>query len=294
MNPESFDAITRIAARRSNRRSILKAAALGMAATAPISFRRAEAASDDAAAVVQSFYANIDAYQYEQAYALVGAKWHSEQSLDTFTKGYANTAFVQCSVTGKEASGANTAVSVHLVSWHNDGNIVTYQGNYTVGSENGALLILAGDNTPVRTSPATAPLCKVGDLSFTFGTWDAGAGNRFSSIVATNGGAKPCALGGSPRVELTDAANHTVRSTSDVAASPTAIVVKPGDTASAPLDFANWCGETSEPKSIKIDLPGAPATGSVKPGENGISYPPCLGKSEPAKLSIKGWTAAGQ
>jgi hypothetical protein len=293
MDATKFDSITRSFGRRVSRRAVLQAAALGgAAAAAPTAFRRASAQTSAASALVQRLYENIDAYQYSQAYDLLGSKWHSQQSLDNFTKGYANTAFVQCEPTGEHTSGGVTTVSVKLISWHNDGKIVGYTGSYTVGTENGKLLILGGNNTPGNPPAGTPPLCKIADLKFAFGPWDAAAGSRNSSIVATNKSQHSCALGGSPRVELTDNAKHTVRSTSQEGSLPVAIMVAPGDSAHAPLRFSNWCGGTGNPASVVVDIPADVARGTVDFSQNGISYPPCLGQGQAAVLEIKGFTNA--
>jgi hypothetical protein len=292
MDAAKFDSLTRSLGRRVTRRAVLQAAALGGAAVAaPVTFRRASAATS-AAALVQQLYENIDAYQYGQAYALLGSKWHSQQSLEKFTKGYANTAFVQCEPTGEHTSGGVTTVNVKLISWHNDGAVVGYTGAYKVGTENGKLLILGGDNTPGNPPAGTPPLCKIADLRFAFGPWNAGAGQRNSSIVATNKSQRSCALGGSPRVELTDTGKHTVRSTSEAGTLPIAIMVSPGDSAHAPLRFSNWCGGTGNPASVVVDIPADTAKGTVSFSQNGISYPPCLGQGQAAVLEIKGFTSA--
>jgi hypothetical protein len=293
MDATKFDSLTRIFGRRVSRRAVLQAAAVGGAAVAAsASFSRASAQSSPASALVQQLYENIDAYQYAQAYALLGSKWRSQQSLATFTKGYADTAFVQCEPTGEHASGGVTTVSVKLISWHNDGKIVGYTGSYTVGTENGKLVVLGGNNTPGNPPAGTPPLCKVADLTFAFGPWNAGAGQRMSSIVATNKSQHSCALGGSPRVELTDTAHHTVRSTSEAGSLPLAIMVAPGDSAQAPLRFSNWCGGTGNPASVVVDIPADTAKGTVSFSQNGISYPPCLGQGQAAVLDIKGFTSA--
>ena len=88
MDATKFDSITRYFGRRVSRRAVLQAAALGGAAVAaPSAFRRASAQTSAASALVQRLYENIDAYQYGQAYDLLGSKWHSQQSLANFTKG---------------------------------------------------------------------------------------------------------------------------------------------------------------------------------------------------------------
>lgn len=292
MDGTQFDALTRRLSVRISRRGVL-----GLAAVAALPFGRGATRAlaqtgSDAADLVLQFYENIDAFQYKDAYALLGSKWHTQQSQNNFTRGYANTAFVQCKTTDIQASGDSTVVGVELISWHNDGKIVAYDGWYTVGREGGELRILAGNNTPKAAPAGTPPLCKTGDVSFAFGAWDAGAGNRNSTVVGRNRTQHACVLGGVPRVTLVDRQGHTLVSTSQPGSAPEGIVLAPKDRAQAPLRFANWCGATSDPASVTVEVPGdTTATAKVAYGQNGISYPPCNGAGQPAVLELKGWTA---
>jgi hypothetical protein len=288
MEPTTFDAFARRFAQRFSRRTALKGAALGLVAAAIPLADRTEAASA-ASDLVVSFYENIDAYQYKDAYALLGSKWRAQQSLSNFTKGYADTAFVQCQTTTVKTNGANTDVGVTLISWHNDGKIVHYQGSYTVGTEKGKLLILAGNNSVVTPSgESPAPLCKIADLKFGFGSWDAGAGQRYSTIVATNASTKRCAVGGSPRITIDTAAHQELYSTSEPGNPPQAVVLDPNDSAHAPLKFSNWCEATSG-NAFTVEVPGDKAHGTINSPT--ISYPPCLGAGQASTMSIKAFLA---
>ena len=135
MTSNAFDAFTCLFTRRVSRRSWIGAAAVtavAMRGTVPVL-----AQTSDSGYLVQQFYETINAYQYEQAYALLGATWRGEQSLTAFTRGYGNTAFVQCEVAStKPVANSNGTITVHvrLVSWHNDGQIVGYEGTYVVGT----------------------------------------------------------------------------------------------------------------------------------------------------------------
>lgn len=282
MNGKPFDAMGRAFARRLTRRRVLGLAV--EAAVLPVTAGRAQT---DAPALVRRFYELVDAYQYEQAYGLLGAKWHSQQSLANFTNGYGDTAFVQCTTTGETASGDTTRVGVKLVAWHNDGGIVGYTGAYTVGSENGRLTILAGNNTFMPVPSGTPPLCTMADLDLAFGPWQGAAGSREGSVVATNRGAATCALGGSPRITLTDTAGAVLVSTSEEGSSPEAVILHPGEQAQAPLRFSNWCGRTA---TARAEIPGDTAVGHVSDDAYGIAYPPCNGPGQAAVMGVKGWT----
>jgi hypothetical protein len=290
MHPRTFDTLTKGFAMKMSRRTLAKSAAALAAASFAAPHLSAAQELPEASALVQSFYESVDAYQYADAYAMLGSAWQAEQSRDNFVKGYHNTAFVQCDITGEETVSGGTSVKVKLISWHNDGKIQGYTGHYTVGEEGGDLRILAGDNTPNAAPGGTPRLCRISDLSFRLGAWDAGAGNRFSSVVATNTGEDACVLGGSPRVTLTDASSHELVSTSEAGSAPTGITVQPGEEANASLRFANWCEGDDEPFSATVEVPGDTHNGTVDLG-SGLSLPPCLGEGEPALLGIRGWEA---
>jgi hypothetical protein len=293
MNGTDFDLITRRFATRLSRRRLLKFTALGAVAALPLKIGQSESlAQSDASTLVQRFYENVNAYQYKQAYELLGSKWHSQQSLQNFTNGYSNTAFVQCETTGETASGGSTTVNVKLISWHNDEKIVGYTGHYTVGEENGQLLILGGNNTLTAAPSGTPPLCKINDLSLSTGQWQGAAGSRIGSVVGTNESDQTCVLGGSPRVTLIDEMGNVLISTSEAGSPPTAIHVGSGKSAEAPLSFSNWCGDTGNPSSLRAQVPGDTATGEVSYVANGISYPPCNGPGQAALMQIKGWTTS--
>jgi hypothetical protein len=290
MDAGTFDAMARaVATKLSRRRLAAAAAAAATAAAAPPGLRRVRALSA-ASALVQHFYELVDAYQYADAYALLGAAWQAQQSLANFTAGYADTAFVQCTLTGEQPVGGGTSVAVQLIAWHNDGTIHGYAGHYTVGTESGQLRLLAGNNQAAPVPPGTPPLCTIAALAFGFGAWTAGLGNRFSAVVATHAGGAPCVVGGSPRVTLSDALGHAVRSTSVAGSPPLGIVLHAGGVAHAPLRFLNWCEGAHPPFAAAVEVPGDSHHGAVATGA-GISLPPCLAPGQPATMDITAWLA---
>ena len=90
MNDQAFDRFTQqLSLRLNRRRFLMAAAAVPAAALLPSAVKQAAAQTDSPASeLVQRYYELIDAYQYETAYGLLGAKWHTQQSLETYTKGY--------------------------------------------------------------------------------------------------------------------------------------------------------------------------------------------------------------
>jgi hypothetical protein len=290
VDTQSFDRFTRLFAHRMSRRGVIAAAAGAVVIQATRGI--ASAATSDASALVLSYYQLVDAYRYDDAYALLGSAWQSGQSLADFTGGYGNTAFVQCQVTSATA-GKNgmVTVRVRLLSWHNDGDIAAYSGAYTVGAEGGQMRIISGKNSVVDLPAGTRPLCSLDQLSFGLAPWDAGAGNRTSAVLATNTGSRSCVVGGSPRLEIKNG-KFTVRSDSQIGSPPTGVMLGPGNTAKAPLRFADWCEPTSGKTSVTVEVPGDDRVGKLNPGSAGISYPPCNGAGQPALLEVAGWTAA--
>ncbi len=292
MDADHFDAMTRLFARAVSRRGLMgAAAALTAVAAAPAGLRSA-AAQSDAGALVQQYYETIDAYQYQDAYALLGAKWRSQQSLSNLTNGYADTAFVQCQIAGQEPAANGVTVHVKLLAWHNDGTIVAYQGRYLVGTEGGQQRILSGGNTLVATPAGTPPLCKLADLSFSFGRWNGATGSVAGVVTGTNTSQATCALGGSPRLRLTGGNNQRIDSTSIPGAPPEAVIVAPDATANAMIRFSNYCAaDLTDPLTVQIDIPGDPSHTVIRPPAAAIAYPRCDQSASPARFAVLGWTS---
>lgn len=293
MDADRFDAMTRLLARAVSRRRLMGAAtALTATAAAPAGVGSA-AAQSDAGSLVQQYYETIDAYQYKDAYALLGAKWRSQQSLADLTKGYADTAFVQGRITGQEPAANGVTVHVELLAWHNDGTIVAYQGRYLVGTEGGQPRILAGDNTRIATPKNTPPLCTLADLSFSFGRWNGATGSVVGVLSGTNTSQAPCALGGSARLHLTDASGRRIDSTAIPGSPPDVVIVAPGKSANAPIRFSNYCAaDLADPLTIQIAVPGDPDHAVIHPPASAVAYPRCDQPSSPDRFAVLGWTAA--
>ena len=294
MNGTQFDVLARMfAAKTSRRRVIGGAAAIAAAALLPLELRTASAQTDDAVALVQQFYESIDAYAYADAYALYGSNMQSQQSAAQFEQGYSDTAFVQMTTSGSTANANGTSrVSVKLVAWHNDGTIRAYGGSYTVGTENGQLKILGASINEGPKPSGTVPLCTINQLDFSLGPWDAGAGSRMSSVVATNTSDASCTVGGSPRVIINDATSgESLKSASEAGSPPVGITLDPGASAHAPLRFSNWCVSTQNKISLAVEIPGDDSQGTIDTSANGITYPPCLGESQNPVLGVQGFVS---
>lgn len=295
MDGARFDAITRQLGRSLSRRRFLSGAAGAAALTAlPLHFASAQVTNDDATTTVEQFYQYVNAYDYASAYALLGSEWQQSQSETNFTNGYADTAFVDLVVSGTENGSSGTKhVNVELTSWHNDGSVHAYSGYYVVGTEGGNTLMLDARVAPSDT-PDVAPLCTIDDLSFSLTGGDAGAGSRFGNVVGTNSGNAACVLGGSPRLILRDqSTGNRLVSTSEAGSPPTAIVVQPGESGTAPYRFSNWCGGHPPTNfTLSVEVPGDSSVGEITDGLDTISFPPCLGSGESALLGVQGWTAS--
>lgn len=266
---------------------------LGMAAAAALPLRNgtsAQRVGAEAEALVGRFYELIDAYRYEQAYTLLGARRKARRSLDRFTSGYRNTAFVQCRTTIETISDNAASIGADLVSWHNDGSIVAYKGTYIVSQEQGQLAIVSADVMETSVPEGTPRLCGVSEVDLAFGPWHGAAGSREGSILATNTSGAACALGGSPRLSLTDAAGNVLVSTSEAGSSPEAVVLGPGESARATVRFSNWCGVTDGTAAVRAALPGGADTAPVSAAGEGVSWPPCNGPGQPPSLQVRGWT----
>ncbi len=295
MNEERFDAMSRRFGRAITRRRLLGASSaivagmvLGRGAV------RAQSSQGGAAQVVEQFYQAIDAYQYADAYELLGSSLQAGQSPEDFEDGYSDTAFEELKTGQTSSAPEGTEVEVELIAWHNDGTIESFQGSYTVGDEDGQQRILLSSIEQVDPPANVPPLCAIADLSFALGPWDAGAGSRMSNVIATNASNAECVMGGSPRLILTASNGHQLVSSSVAGSPPVGIRVAPSQTASAPLSFSNWCEPTDmSGVTLAIDIAGDRSRGTVDFAANGITFPPCLGQGQASAMSIRGWVAGG-
>ncbi|MGH2551182.1 MAG: DUF4232 domain-containing protein [Thermomicrobiales bacterium] len=298
MDGARFDSLTRQLGRSFSRRRFLGGAAGALALTAiPLRFAAAATDATDAKATIEQFYQNVDAYDYASAYALLGASWQQSQSQTAFTNGYGDTAFVELTILGTANSSNGTKqVNVKLTSWHNDATIHGYSGHYIVGQEGAEgrnTLILSAD-IKVASAPDVAPLCTLDDLSFAIGGGDAGAGNRFGTVIGTNESGSACVVGGSPALTLrNETTGNRLYSTSEAGSPAVGITLQPGGSATAQYRFANWCGSTDPSDfSLSVEVPGDFSQTTIPDGAENLSYPPCLGSGESALLGVQGWTAS--
>jgi len=293
MDSDRFDALSRRLGRAIDRRRLLGGGAAFVAgAMLSRGGARAQSSQRDAVQVIEQFYQAIDAYQYADAYALFGNTLQAGQSPDDFEDGFSDTAFVELKTGKTSAAPEGTEVEIELTAWHNDGTIEAYRGSYTVGMEDGSLHILIGSIEQVNPPANLPPLCAIDDLAFTLGPWDAGAGSRMSSVIATNTSQAVCVLGGSPRLILTASNGDQLVSTSVAGSPPVGVRVQPSKTATAALRFSNWC-EPTDLSGVKlaVDVAGDRNRGTVDFSANGISFPPCLGQGQASSMSIQGWVA---
>jgi hypothetical protein len=298
MDDARFDSLTRQLGRTFSRRRFLGGAAGAIALTAiPLHFASAQTDATDAKSTVEQFYQFVDAYDYASAYALLGSDWQQSQSETNFTNGYGDTAFVELDITGTaEASDGNKQVNVKLTSWHNDATIHGYSGHYIVGREGaeGRNTVILSANIKAAATPDVAPLCTLDDLSFALGGGDAGAGNRFGTVIGTNTSGSACVVGGSPALTLrNETTGNRLYSTSEPGSPAVGITLQPNDSATAQYRFSNWCGSTDPSDfSLSVEVPGDFSQGTIPDGPENLSFPPCLGSGESALLGVQGWTAS--
>ncbi len=292
MGEHRIDRFARALVAPHSRRATLKAL-LALALTALCSDRPQRVrATTEAEALVAVYYQAIAGYDYQRAYSYLGAAMRQRQTLDQFTQGYADTAYVGARITGvtPEAVGGST-VAVRLVAWHNDGTIHQYSGIYTVGAEGGVSKLA---NAAIHEDPTPAnvpPLCHPADLTAT-SLADAGAGNRFATVTLTNTSPRPCVLGGYPHVALQDATGQPlIGSTHDPNRSIATVTLKSGSGASFMLRWVNWCGrDPGASFTASVDLPGDTVDRLMV--SNPIGVPPCLGSTQPSLFTTTPFAAS--
>jgi hypothetical protein len=102
--------------------------------------------------------------------------------------------------------------------------------------------------TPAATTPsggtsgpsATGTRCRTGDLAAALTRGDAGAGNRYASLVLTNTSRRTCTVFGYGGIQLADAGRHPIPTVQhrDPMHRPSLVRLVPGAKASAPLHWS--------------------------------------------------------
>ena len=166
----------------------------------------------------------------------------------------------------------------------------------------------AASTTPATSAPSTSNpsaaaevvACLAVDLDGRILGWQGAAGSRIADIRVTNGGARPCTIQGTPRLELVDATGRVLIDSTAAGPSGDAHVsstdehfeLAPGDRLRTEVQVSNYCGEAPVPPlDIAFDLPAGGGHLVAAPGP-GVSsseaLPPCLG-SAPSSISTNGW-----
>jgi len=97
----------------------------------------------DAAQVVRDYYTAINRHDYHAAYAFFGAQMQQNQSSDDFATGFAMTQQDDLHIRAIAQSGDQTIITIVLNARETNGDTQQYTGSYTIGSEGGALKIVA-------------------------------------------------------------------------------------------------------------------------------------------------------
>ena len=247
-------------------------------------------AKDQAEATLNLYYSAIDAYDYETAWNQLSKAWQKKQPLDDFIDGFSNTAVVGLRTGDIRLVSGDVVIEVELTAWMNDGTIEGYTGSYTLGKEGGDWRIVSADITTVDYDAPPTRLCKLDDLSFSFGDWDAGAGNRYGYLIATGTSEDRCVLGGVPRISVVipGAKSPIAVSTGEAGAPPQVSLMGKGVEVVAPIRLANWCVEDGESLLIYVEVPGD--TWKAEAGdESDLSIPPCLGDPEDPLFTAQGF-----
>ncbi|RKD24474.1 hypothetical protein BEP19_08790 [Ammoniphilus oxalaticus] len=110
--------------------------------------------SEDAGYLLDYFYGCISAKDYVTAYSLLGSKWQSGTSYETFRNGYLNTMDVTTqSINTRAVSDSTAEVTVIIEALeHVDGaeRLTYYKLDYNVGIENENIKILSGKGKKIQ------------------------------------------------------------------------------------------------------------------------------------------------
>ena len=104
--------------------------------------------SDHARALMQEYYRDINAQNYQAAYNLWGSNFQSKNSYNSFVAGYANTVHDDLTINSTTPlSDGTISMAITLKATENtaSGTVYsTYQGTYIIGQENGTWKFLSG------------------------------------------------------------------------------------------------------------------------------------------------------
>jgi hypothetical protein len=287
MDEHNFDLFSRQFAHRTSRRALLTGAIAAGAAVIGVR-RQAGATTQAQGGMVFDYYQAIDRRAFHTAYKCLGTRFTSRQSLENFTAGFANTVYDDLVITNVHPDPASNRVvyDVTVTAWHTDGSIHRFTGTYTEGNEAGTrkLIDAAIREIPVKDMP---PLCAASDLEATM-TGDAGAGQRYGTLTATNVAAGSCVLGSIPRVTVQDASGtRVISSRQEPNTTITTVTLAPGKSATLGMHWSNWCGAPvmGEPQ-VTVALRDEGKIAHL----TGLAVPPCL--SAPgveSQLTVKPW-----
>lgn len=289
-----------ILSRRITRRTAIHGTA-GLAAAASLAGRgatRTIAARQTSGAenTIEQFYADVATHHYREAYALLSNELRAKQSLDAFTKGYADTAFVEATIVGT-GTGQND-VQVKVTAWHNDGSIHTYSGTYTLNQDGDSWKIVAASLTEDAPPQNVAPLMRTADVDIALTSGGAAAGHAYLHLQVTNHAQTAVTAAGVPQLTLLDAAGSLVMASSPAQAqSLTPVVLQTGESAFAMFEWANWCeAAPAYPLRLQITLPGDPQTATIPYATSGgaVQAPRCTSSGKPATFVVDPFRAASR
>jgi len=115
----------------------------------PVVTQTVLSSSDHARALMQEYYRDINAQNYQAAYNLWGSNFQNTNSYNSFVAGYANTRRDDLTINSTTPlSDGTISMDITLKATENtaSGTVYsTYQGTYIIGLENGAWKFLSGN-----------------------------------------------------------------------------------------------------------------------------------------------------
>lgn len=111
--------------------------------------------SQQAQALLQRFYDDINTHAYQDAYNQLGQSYQQQQSYSSFASGYTHTRHDSITFNSISPQNNGTVIVSMTIQATEDATsgtgtqLSTYQGNYTVGMVNGSWKILSGAFTKV-------------------------------------------------------------------------------------------------------------------------------------------------
>jgi hypothetical protein len=142
-------------------------------------------------------------------------------------------------------------------------------------------------------SPTALRSCRAQDLQAAVTDEQGAVGSRYAIIKFTNQAKTACLLQGNPQIEILDSKGRSLPVRGRARGSDedgSKVIVQPGQQASLPFTWTNWCHQGDDKIKFVVNLPRSQGRVNVPLPAN-FDNPPCLGNNSTSSLSVGSFKA---